>query len=99
MSRIAELLSPVDEGYERKLWGLMVVLILMSVIYPLAVHLDFVRYYRLTTSVVLVAAAYSVSGNEGVDVHLRNGSSVMIGSREPRKLAHALQEAMKGSYA
>ena len=39
--------------------------------------------------------AYSVSGNQGVDVHLRDGNSVMIGSRDPKKLARALVKAMK----
>ncbi|UCE03257.1 MAG: hypothetical protein JSW67_03455 [Candidatus Latescibacterota bacterium] len=39
--------------------------------------------------------AYSVSGNQGVDLHLRDGTSVMIGSREPHKLARALHEAMQ----
>ncbi len=39
--------------------------------------------------------AFSVSGNEGVDVHLRDGNSVMIGSRDPKKLARELEKAMK----
>jgi hypothetical protein len=38
--------------------------------------------------------AYSVSGNQGVQLHLRNGHTVLIGSREPRKLARALETAM-----
>lgn len=39
--------------------------------------------------------AYSVSGNQGVLLHLRNGNTIMIGSREPRKLARALERAMQ----
>ncbi len=39
--------------------------------------------------------AYSVSGNEGVDLQMRDGTSVMIGSREPRKLERAIEKAMK----
>lgn len=39
--------------------------------------------------------AYSVSGNQGVDLHLRNGHSVMIGSRDPKALARALEKAMQ----
>lgn len=38
--------------------------------------------------------AYSVSGNQGVDLHLRDGTSVLLGSREPRTLARALETAM-----
>lgn len=66
MPRLAALLSPADASYERKLWTLMVALLVMSMVYPLAVHLGFVRVYRLTLSAVLIVAAYSVSGNRRV---------------------------------
>ena len=39
--------------------------------------------------------AYSVSGNQGVDLQLRDGTSVMIGSREPKRLERALEKAME----
>jgi hypothetical protein len=66
MSWFAGLLSRSDAAYERKLWTLMVALLVMSVVYPLAVNLGIVRFYRLTLSAVLILAAYSVSGNRRV---------------------------------
>jgi len=34
--------------------------------------------------------AYNVSGNRGVDLRLRNGQEILIGSQKPEKLAQAL---------
>jgi len=38
--------------------------------------------------------SYSMSGNRGVELHLRDGCSVMIGSRDAQKLARAIEQAM-----
>lgn len=34
--------------------------------------------------------AYNVSGNRGVDIKLRDGNEILIGSQQPEKLAQAL---------
>ncbi len=39
--------------------------------------------------------AYSVSGNLGVELTLRNGKQVMIGSQKPYKLAEAIEKLWK----
>ena len=38
--------------------------------------------------------SYSVSGNQGVDLQLRDGTSVLLGSRQPERLHAALEDAM-----
>jgi len=43
--------------------------------------------------------SYSVRGNQGVELHLRDGNSVMIGTREPEKLARAIDKAMAQGIA
>lgn len=56
------LLNPerIDES---KLWALLLVLLGIFVLYPLAVGLDVLRFYRLALILVLGLATYSISGN------------------------------------
>ncbi len=39
--------------------------------------------------------AYSVSGNKGVQLELKNGKKILIGSQEPENLAGAIAEARR----
>lgn len=38
--------------------------------------------------------AYNVSGNDGVFIHLRKGSRVLVGSQRAPELAHAIRDAV-----
>lgn len=40
--------------------------------------------------------AYNVSGNQGVQVHLRGGKEVLFGSRRPEELESALWDLLQG---
>jgi len=53
----------IDEG---KLWWLLVALLAMFLSFPLAASLGILRFHRLALVVVLVVAAYSVSGQRRI---------------------------------